>query len=393
MLWFIMTQATRGGVAVQVVVIGGGIIGCLTACFLKRRGADVVVLERGKAGQEASWAGAGILCPIHPWLYPDSFTHLIDASLAMYPDFQAELEADTGMSIEWKKSGLLVPFFDDDTTHHKQAAVDWSARFNWHIEQLDSVQTCQLEPTLSNQVIGSLRWPEVAQLRNPRLLQAVRIWMQKFGVELHEYADVSSLLTKQDVVTAVQCADGQRFEADQVLLASGSWSGELASQLGFELPIKPVKGQIILLKGQGGLMKSIVKHDDAYFVPRADGRILVGASMEFVGFERGNTVQVTDQLMASMQKIAPGLKDLEVEHQWMGFRPGSPDGLPYLGAVPNLKGLWVASGHYRNGVALAPITAEVMSRKMLGEPVDIDCSDFAVNRMRVNEQAIGFPTT
>jgi glycine oxidase len=228
------------------------------------------------------------------------------------------------------------------------------------------------------------------QLRNPRLLKAVRVWMEKLGVELHENTEVTSLLSKQGAVTGVQCVDAQEFNADQVLLASGSWSGELAEQLGFALPIKPVKGQIVLLKGAAGLMKSIVKHDDAYFVPRADGRVLIGASMEFVGFERGNTEQVTDQLMASMQKIAPGLKDLEVEHQWMGFRPGSPDGLPYLGDVPNVKGLWVASGHYRNGVALAPITAEIMSRKILGEEVALDMSNFAVDR-KVKASTLGFP--
>ena len=374
----------------KVVVIGGGIIGCLTACFLKQRGADVMVLERGKAGQEASWAGAGILCPIHPWLYPDSFSHLIDASLAMYPEFRAQLETDTGMSIEWQKSGLLVPFFADDKINHKQAALDWSESFNWDIEELNTKQSLALEPTLSHQNTGSLRWPEVAQLRNPRLLQAVRVWMEKLGVKLYEHAEVRSLIMQQDTVSGVQCTNGKVFSADQVLLASGSWSGELAEQLGFALPIKPVKGQIVLLKGKSGVMKSIVKHDDAYFVPRADGRILIGASMEFVGFERGNTKQVTDQLMASVQKIAPGLKDLPVEHQWMGFRPGSPDGLPFLGDVPNVKGLWVASGHYRNGVALAPITAEVMSRKILGESVSLNCSDFSVER-ELKPSALGFP--
>ena len=140
----------------KVVVIGGGIIGCLTACFLKQRGVDVVVLERGKVGQEASWAGAGILCPIHPWLYPDSFSHLMDASLAMYPAFREQIEADTGMSIEWRKSGLLVPFFEDDKRDHWQSALAWSKRFNWNIEPLDTSQTRQLEPTLSPNIPKSL---------------------------------------------------------------------------------------------------------------------------------------------------------------------------------------------------------------------------------------------
>jgi len=375
----------------KVVVIGGGIIGCLTACFLKRRGVDVEVLERGRMGQEASWAGAGILCPIHPWLYPDSFTHLMDASLAMYPSFRDEIEAETGISIEWKKSGLLVPFFADDSINHKQAAKAWSERFSWHIEQLDSAQTLALEPTLSDQTTGSLLWPDVAQVRNPRLLQAVHAWMQKLGVVVHEECEATSLVTEQGVLSGVACKHNQRFDADQVLLASGSWSGELAEQLGFVLPVQPVKGQIVLLNGAAGLMKSIVKHDDAYFVPRADGRILVGASMEFVGFERGNTQHVCNQLIASMQKIAPGLNELQVEHQWMGFRPGSPDGLPYLGAVPNISGLWVASGHYRNGVGLAPITAQVMTDKIMGKAVDIACSDFSVGRTMKDVSVLGFP--
>jgi glycine oxidase len=138
-------------------------------------------------------------------------------------------------------------------------------------------------------------------------------------------------------------------------------------------------------------MHSIVKHDDAYFVPRMDGRILVGASMEYVGFERGTTDEVIDQLMASMCSIAPGLKGLEVEQKWMGFRPGSPDGMPFLGPVDSIPGLWVASGHYRNGVALAPITAEIMSQWMVGNEPDMDLSTFAVGRHAAGSDVVGYP--
>ena len=376
----------------RVAVIGGGVIGCLTACHLKQLGCDVIVVERGETGRESSWAGAGILCPIHPWLYPDAFTHLIDASLAMYPEFQADIEAKTGISIEWRKSGLLIPFFDDDKVDHWQAAIDWSNRFGWEFEELSSGQSLELEPTLSPNVIKSLLWPEVGQLRNPRLLAAVRVWMAQLGVETVEHAEVTGLLRKGATATGVLCADGREISADQVLLAGGSWSGELARQMGFELPVKPVKGQIVLLKGAPGLMKSIVKHDDVYFVPRDDGRILVGASMEFVGFEPGTTEKVIGRLMASMERIAPGLKDCEVEEQWMGFRPGSPDGMPYLGPVDSIPGLWVASGHYRNGVALAPITATLMSQWMTGTKPVMDLTTFAVGRPAVDSSSVGFPS-
>jgi len=379
----------------KVIVIGGGIIGCLTACFLKQRGADVVVLERGNTGQEASWAGAGILCPIHPWLYPDAFTELIDASLAMYPDLQNTLIEETGINPEWLKSGLIVPFFNDDVIHHRDAAMAWSTKFNWSMQALDAQQTLVLEPSLNPQGLeGSLVWDQVAQIRNPRLLQAVRVWMQKLNIELHEQCEVSSLIeSSSGKVCGVTNLEGTRFHADAVLLASGSWSGELAESLGFSLPVKPVKGQIVLLKGQPNLMQHIIKHDDAYFVPRADGRILVGASMEFVGFERGNTDSVINHLMASVKKLTPTLENLEVEHQWMGFRPGTPDGMPFLGAVPEKEGLWVASGHYRNGVALAPITAQVMSQSILGEAVAMDLSTFDVCRHISKSSPVGFPET
>jgi len=375
----------------RVAVIGGGVIGCLTACYLKQLGCDVTVVERGETGRESSWAGAGILCPIHPWLYPDAFTHLIDASLAMYPGFQADIEAKTGISIEWRKSGLLIPFFGDDKIDHWQAAIDWSNRFGWKVEELTAAQSLECEPTLSPHVQKSLLWPEVGQLRNPRLLAAVRIWMAQLDVETVEHAEVTALLKKGDAAAGVICADGREIAADQVLLASGSWSGDLAKQLGFELPVKPVKGQIVLLKGEPGLMHSIVKHDDAYFVPRDDGRILVGASMEFVGFEPGTTDEVINRLMDSMARIAPGLKELEIEEKWMGFRPGSPDGMPYLGPVESIPGLWVASGHYRNGVALAPITAELMCDWMMGKTPSMDLSAFAVDRPVVQVPAVGFP--
>ncbi|MDX8395800.1 MAG: glycine oxidase ThiO [Mariprofundaceae bacterium] len=376
----------------RIAIIGGGIIGCLTACYLKRRGAEPIVIERGKLGQEASWAGAGILCPIQPWLYPDVFTELVDASLALYPDLQQLLHDETGQSIEWRKCGLLIPFFEDDKKDHWQQALNWSSRFNWHVESLSAKAAIKDEPCLNQEILNkALLWPEVAQLRNPRLLQAVRLWMEKLGIEVYEQTEVASLIETEAKVSGIVCANGKRIEADHVLLASGSWSGELAQSMGIDIGIQPVKGQILLLKGEPNTMRHIVKHDDAYFVPRTDGRVLVGASMEAVGFERGTTADVMDQLLQASTKIAPGLKEAEIEQQWMGFRPGSVDGLPFLGPVPQKEGLWIASGHYRNGVALAPITAEIMSNWIVGNTPDLNMSTFAVDRDIHSSSVLGIP--
>jgi len=375
-----------------VAVVGGGVIGCLTALYLHRLGASPIILEKGNAGRESSWAGAGILCPIHPWLYPDSFTHLVDASLAMFPAMNAMLEQQSGLKTEWQSSGLLIPLFADDRIHHRDNALAWSKRFGWKVEELDAKQTCAFEPTMSKQVAGSLLWPEVGQVRNPRLLAALKLALANNRIPMREHAEVIGVgKNGRGEVSSVTLANGESIEVDAVLLAAGSWSGELARQIGLALPVEPVKGQIVLLKDEPGKVKHIIKHDDVYLVPRMDGHILVGASMERVGFKPGTTESVVNNLLESTYRITPGLKGAAVVEEWMGFRPGSPDGMPYLGPVEGHPGLWVATGHYRNGVALAPGTADIMSRWIMGEAPAMDLSDFRVNRPAINLAKVGFP--
>lgn len=375
----------------RVVIIGGGIIGSLTAWRLKQQGMQPVIIEKGRFGSESSWAGAGILCPIQPWLYPDDFTRLVNASLALYPSLQDELKARCGMSVEWEQSGLLLPFFPDDRSQHRQAALDWSVRFNWPVEEMDAASAKREEPLMAADTDGALLWPDVAQVRNPRLLQAVHKVLAQEGVEILEQTEVIGLLQTGEQVDGVRLADGKRIHADAVLLAAGSWSGELGKALGLSVPVQPVKGQIVLLNSEPGRLRHIVKHDRAYFVPRRDGRILVGASMEMVGFKPGNSVAEVHALLNALTRILPGLADTTIERQWMGFRPGSPDGLPFLGPVPGRPGLWVASGHYRNGVALAPITAEIMSRWIKGEPPELNMTHFLPDRRVRESESIGFP--
>jgi len=375
----------------RVVIIGGGIIGSLTGWRLAQQGARVTILEKGVLGREASWAGAGILCPIHPWLYPDRFSELVNESLAMFPALQQELREHTDMDVQWRRCGLLIPEFPWDEHHHREAALRWSARFGWQVESLDAQAVRVHEPALADNVSSGLLWPDVAQVRNPRLLQAVRKVLQQSGIAIVEQAEVVSLDMQQQRVCGAVTADGRCFAADMVLLAAGSWSGALAEQMGLCLSVEPVKGQIVLLKGEPGVMRHIIKHDDAYFVPRQDGRILVGASMERVGFVPGTTEEVVQSLLQAMRRIAPGLQHCDIERSWMGFRPGSPDGLPYLGPVAAMPGLWVASGHYRNGVALAPVTAHLMSRWMLGQVPDEDMWPFRVERMAAQDAQVGFP--
>lgn len=377
--------------APRVAIIGGGIIGCLTAWFLKRRGAEPLILERARLGREASWAGAGILFPIFPWLYPDAFSRLIAASLAMYPGLARDLKKASSINIQWLQSGLLIPVFADDGVDHRPAALDWSHRFGWEVQELSAAAARRIEPALAADVTAALLWPQVAQVRNPRLLKAVRCALLQAGVVMREGVDIAALEERRGRITGLRLHDGELIEADHVLLAAGSWSGQLAQRFGFALPVAPVKGQIVLLKAETGRLHHIVKHDDAYFVPRRDGRILVGASMENVGFRRGNTVTAVHDLLHASLRLLPGLAEIEIERQWMGFRPGSPDGMPFLGPVPGRPGLWVAAGHYRNGVALAPVTAEVMTRWLLDERQDLDLDAFRVGRQLPASAPLGYP--
>jgi glycine oxidase len=375
-----------------VAIVGGGIIGCLTAWRLRLLGARPVVLERGQLGEEASWAGAGILSPIHPWLYPDAFSALVNASLGLYPGFVQALEQAAGMSVEWRRNGMMIPVFADDRIDHGSQANAWSARFGWPLERLSGGEARVREPALSPSVQGALLWPEVGQVRNPRLLQAAIQAMRAVGVELREHVEVSGLLERDGAVAGVRLADGEVVGADAVLLAAGSWSGGLSEAMGFSLPVRPVKGQIVLLQCEPGTVRHIVKHDEAYFVPRLDGRVLVGASLEDAGFRRGNTVAEVGRLLDAVRRIMPALHDAEIERQWMGFRPGSPDGLPYIGPVAGRRNLWVATGHYRNGVVLAPVTAALVSRWIMGQAPDLPMDAFSPDRAFRGLSGVGYPS-
>jgi glycine oxidase len=375
----------------RVVIVGGGIIGCLTAWRLRLLDAEPLVLERGQIGAESSWAGAGILSPIQPWLYPDAFSDLVNASLALYPEFVHELEDIAAMSVEWCRSGLMVPVFASDRVDHRPAALAWSERFGWRLEQLSAGDTRRHEPAISPEVAGSLLWPEVGQVRNPRLLQAGLRAMQALGVQVREHVEVAGLIERQGEVTGVRLASGEEVAADAVLLAAGSWSGGLSEAMGLSLPVRPVKGQIVLLHCEPGTVRHIVKHDDAYFVPRLDGRVLVGASLEDAGFRRGNTVAEVGRLLDAVRTMMPALGEAEIEQQWMGFRPGSPDGLPYLGPVAGHRNLWVSTGHYRNGVVLAPISAELIARWIMGQAPSLPMDAFSPERAVLNQPQIGYP--
>lgn len=374
------------------LVIGGGLIGCLSAYELARAGARVAVVERGEAGREASWAGAGILSPMFPWRYPDGLSLLVNRSLTRYATLVPELQALGGVDPERRLCGLLIPILDGDNEGDLAEALPWSARLGWPCDRLDGKQAREVEPALSEACVGGVWWPEVGQVRNPRLAAAARHGCRAAGVELIEQQEVTGLSRTGSRITAVHTSAG-RLAAGHFVLTAGAWSRAVAASLDLDLPVDPVKGQILLLRAAPGIVARIVKHESAYMVPRTDGRILVGATMERAGFDKQTTLWAVRALANGAVRLLPTLDDAVVERQWAGLRPGTPDGLPYLGPAPGVENLTVAAGHYRNGVVLAAATGEVVAALVTGAKPAVDLTPFAVGRPVAAGHPLGLPTT
>ncbi len=354
------------------LIIGGGLIGLLTARTLSESGAQVILIERSQLGQESSWAGGGILSPLYPWKYPTAVNNLAAWSQAHYPALAEELEQATGIDVEWTQNGLLM--LDDD---QREAALAWAPDYAANIQQVSTAEIGQLEPALPAGQGSGLWMPEVAQVRNPLLLQALKEDLKRRGVRVAENTEVTHLLSKKGRIRGAQ-TELTEVMADQVIVACGAWSATLLKELGQEVQVMPVRGQMILFRAQPGLLQRIVLQKGHYVIPRRDGRVLVGSTMEEVGFDKEVTDQARDDLAQVAFEMVPALADAPMERHWAGLRPGSPNGVPYVGAHPNIEGLFINAGHFRNGVVMAPASAQLLADIVQNRPTAVDATPFAL---------------
>lgn len=350
----------KSRIMTDCIIIGGGLIGMLSARELTKLGMDVLVLDKGALGKESSWAGGGILSPLHPWRYSDEVNELANEGHRLYPLVAKELYQESGVDPEYIKSGLLIV-----NSSETEQAKSWANKWSMDVFVLDSVTELQkVSPGLGNTFSHGLWLPDVAQMRNPRLVKAAKGSLQTLGVRYEENTQVERLDVVNGQIKGV-VANGKSYQADCVLVASGAWSAELLSE--FESPpeITPVKGQMILLKGKPGLLKSMILAENRYLIPRKDGRILCGSTIEHTGFEKSVSEDVKESLLHSAVEIYPQLANLDVEHHWSGLRPGSPGGVPYIGSHNEIKGLYVNAGHFRNGVILGIASARKIAREIM----------------------------
>jgi glycine oxidase len=359
----------------DVVIVGGGIIGLLAARELQLAGASVAIVDRGPIGRESSWAGGGILSPLYPWRYPEAVTRLAAWSQQAYPQLVQELLQKTGIDAEYQRSGLLI-FPEKD----RNSAVKWSENHGNSIELVHVTDAAALQPGLTSDGNSWLWMPGVGQVRNPRLISAISALLLKEGVEFIENSAISNFIIESGRFRGLESESGS-LQAGQCLVASGAWSGGLIQQLGLSVPIEPVQGQMLLLKGSPGLLRRIVLKDSHYLIPRVDGRILVGSTLEHVGFAKKVTDTARQELLAAATDIFPELlAKTEIETQWAGLRPGSPEGIPYIGPHPDIEGLYLCSGHFRNGFVLGPASARLVAEVMLQQRPILDTAPYRLVR-------------
>lgn len=338
----------------DVIVVGAGLIGMLCARECALAGQTVTVLERGKPAREASWAGGGILSPLYPWRYPDAVIKLARWSQSHYATLCNELGLATGIDPEYTVSGLLV--LDDDS----EKARTWARHYDAKISLLQDSEITEIEPALAPGFKQAIWMPDVAQVRNPRFGKALWQDLENRGIDIRMQQTMTGLDISGDTVTGV-ITDKETVHAKTVIVAAGAWSGELLAKTGFDLPVEPVRGQMVLFKAEAGKVNHISLSQNHYVIPRRDGRVLAGSTLEYAGFDKTTTAAALETLHTAAVRLVPGLRDAVIEKQWAGLRPGSPRGIPYIGRHPSLQHLYINAGHFRNGVVLAPASARLMA--------------------------------
>jgi len=364
----------------SVVIIGGGVMGCAAAYELSRRGVKVTVLERSVPGAEASSAAAGILGAQVESHRPGPMTKLGLLSRKLYPALVRDLERISGISIEYRRSGVLKVAYAASDVARAARELAWQGKAKLPLARLTRTALLAREPALSRELSGGLWFEADATLEPRALLSALRISAEKLGAEFRSGSFVKGVAEESGRAVGVELDDGSVVSGSHVVLAAGSWTSLLAKSDATMPRVVPARGQIVELRTSAPLLSSVLFGPDCYLVPRADGRLLIGSTLEFVGFRREVTAGAVAKLLMAAIRLVPALADAELSGSWSSFRPYTQDELPLLGpsATP---GLILMSGHYRNGILLAPISAQIVADCVTGKKPPLDLTPFSPDRV------------
>ena len=362
----------------DIVLIGGGVIGLSIAYELATRGASVRVLDQGQLGQESSWAGAGMIMPAQSNQTLSPVARLRAESFVRWPDWAAKLREETGIDTGFSRCGG-VELAPDRSASETSARLAELKSEGVRAERVGSRELHDLEPHLNGKFLDAIYMPEYCQVRNPRLVKALITTCAARGVELSPGTPVIGFEHQETRVTAVRTPTDS-IPAGQFVVCSGAWSQAVLARAGTQISIEPVHGQIVLLEMLPLPTRRIIEVGPRYIVPRADGHLLVGSTEEWVGFDKRNTAEAVAELIRFGCELIPSLKSARLERCWSGLRPGSPNGQPYLGKIPNSDNLFIAAGHFRSGLMLSPITAVLLRQILLGETPALSLDDFTPRR-------------
>jgi glycine oxidase len=358
----------------DVGVAGGGLIGAAIALELARAGLRVAVFDQGEPGREASWAGAGILSPAPETPATIPLVPLGKASMSLYPEFVAEVEELSGQSVGFRPNGTLDALFARDAVRELSTLIALHHGLGLKAEPLRPEDARELEPALSPDVQAAALRPEEASVDNRALTRAVLEAARKSGVETFPAHPVKSIWREGDTCAGLEL-QSEKVCAKWTIIAAGCFSSSIEGMQAY-VPVRPAKGQMIALRAHGLKIERVLWSEKIYLVPRNDGRILAGATVEYVGFEKHVTAGGVEKILSAAIELAPELASAKVEETWAGLRPDSPDHLPILGPT-DLDGLLVATGHFRSGILLTPITARLIREWVTQQRVSVDWERFS----------------
>lgn len=347
----------------HIAVIGDGVIGLLTALELLKRDCQVTLLGRGFGEGQASWASGGILSPLCPWQAQPSVQALWSWSSWLYPELCDELLTCTGTDIELMQKGMLWLDAPD-----QERISSWADEDQCRVECLGREQVSQRIPMLDTEFGQAHFLPAVSQLRALRLMMALAMRLQQFPYFQMKVPSQLRQIRELPSGSMILETDAASLSVDQVVVCAGAWTNRILSLLNAELPIIPVKGQMLLLDGDGVQLSCIVIKNNKYLIPRQDGGILVGSTIES-GIDDVEVTEAAETVLkAAAVDLIPALAVNKVRHQWAGVRPGSANGVPYIGRLAGYPSLWVNAGHYRNGINMAPGSARLVAQLIHCEP-------------------------
>lgn len=347
----------------DVAIIGGGVIGCAIAYRLACDGARVTVVERSRVAAESSGAAAGILAPrVHA-----TAPRLFDLALASEPLFAplvSQLHAETGLDVEYVRSAALDLALDEAGEEALQDKLRWLQEAGHGVRWLGREEALGMEPQLNPELRGAFLDPDGFQIHPARFTQALAQAAARRGVRFDLGVEAIGLVGSRPRAEGVRTATGE-IRAGNVVLAAGAWASFCGDWLGFSIPVFPARGQILAVSAVPAPIRSIVYGAGVYLLPRVDGSVVVGATAERVGFDKSLTASAMAWLLGSIPAVCPALANASFDRAWAGLRPGSPDDLPMIGPIPGWDDVMIAAGHYRNGIMLAPLTAEMVSALVL----------------------------